>query len=398
MDEEKKYTNETENKNPFDEFGDFNFTDDFPNEFSDDFTQKKSEEKETFNPDMDFDDFMQKKPEENPFNEEENTFKPDIDFDDDFMQKKPEVRNPYDEETFKSDIDFDDDFMQEKPQPSTPTDEFSEPFHSEVDFDNDFLPKDPYEAEQINIEEPDTGFTQPAAEERRGNLLKRHPWITTLIFIGLVYGGYKLMQSTGSNEITPVPSVSTAKPAQTTQALPKNGEARQIGERLDSIEQTLNALNTQLSQMQNAHVRIEQMEKMVTKIAEEERGLNATLTRLDALSKQVNSLTALDQRLNTIEAQMGVIEGEVQLHITVAEQNQRAANLSRQAMQAKSMVPIPMVVQAAIPGRAWLLSQTGELLTVARGDEVAGYGHVMNIDPVAGTVTMSSETIFREQE
>jgi hypothetical protein len=119
---------------------------------------------------------------------------------------------------------------------------------------------------------------------------------------------------------------------------------------------------------------------------------------LAELSKQVSALTSLDQRLKAVEEHVGVMAGEVNLHITVAEQAQRAANLSRQAMQAKSSIPVPMIVQAAIPGRAWLLSQTGQLLTVARGDDVPGYGRVMNIDPVAGTVTMSSETVFREKE
>jgi tetrahydromethanopterin S-methyltransferase subunit G len=253
------------------------------------------------------------------------------------------------------------------------------------------------------LDDLDTQHTIPPAAqinppEKKGNLLKRHPFLTAVIFLALLFGGYKLMQSVGPAEMTPAPTSKTAQTKMT--HIPATGgvEIRQIDERLDTIEQSMNVLNDQLTQLQGAHTRIEQMEQMVTKIAEEERGLSAILLRLEALNKQVTALTSLDQRLNALEAQVGVIASEVELHITVAEQTQRAANLSRQAMQAKSMIPVPMVVQAAIPGRAWLLSETGELLTVARGDDVPGYGRVMNIDPVAGTVTMSSETVFREKE
>ncbi len=113
-------------------------------------------------------------------------------------------------------------------------------------------------------------------------------------------------------------------------------EIRQIDERLNTIEQGMNVLNDQLTQLQGAGTRIEQMEQMVTKIAEEERGLSAILLRLEALNKQVSALTSLDQRLNTLEAQVNMVASEVELHVKVTEQTQRAANLSRQAMQAKS--------------------------------------------------------------
>ncbi len=48
--------------------------------------------------------------------------------------------------------------------------------------------------------------------KRSGNLLARHPWITSLIFLSILFGGYKFMQSSGSTEITPVaPKVASLK-------------------------------------------------------------------------------------------------------------------------------------------------------------------------------------------
>jgi hypothetical protein len=45
-------------------------------------------------------------------------------------------------------------------------------------------------------------------------------------------------------------------------------------------------------------------------------------------------------------------------------------------------------VQAIIPGRAWLKSDSGETVTVAEGDTLRGYGRVVKIDPYDGVVAI----------
>jgi archaellum component FlaC len=365
MDFDKKYTDENEfeneqasdtqsdNKAPVSEFDEFNFTDDFPDEFSEEFM---------------------KKPDDMP--KEEELYNPDADFDDDFTTPSNETPK---EEPYNPDADFDEDFFSSKTTSDT----------SNVTTDPDL----------DNLDLDSEAVLPPVTTERKGNFFKRHPWFTLIIFLVMLYGGYKLLQGTGNQEITPVPNANITSAKQATPVASGGSvEIRQIDERLNTIEQAMNVLNDQLTQLQGAHVRLDQMEQMISKIADEESTLQDTLTRLEALDKQITALNALNQRMNTLEAEVGVVADEVKLHITVSEQTQRAANLSRQAMQAKSMIPIPMVVQAAIPGRAWLMSESGELISVARGDDVPGYGRVMNIDPVAGTVTMSSETVFREEE
>ncbi len=382
MDDEKKYTDEnefeneqsndnpSENKAPVSEFDEFNFTDDFPDEFSEEFMKKPDDmpkEEEPFNPDDDFDT-----PKEEPFN-----------LDDDFDIPKEEPFNP----------DADMDTPKEEPFPDT---DFDEDFFSNKNTaDTSKAPTDT----DLDLDLDSEAVLPPVTTERKGNFFKRHPWFTLIIFLVMAYGGYKLLQGSGNQEITPVPTANLSSAKQITPvATGSSVETRQIDERLNTIEQAMNVLNDQLTQLQGAHVRLEQMEQMISKIADEESTLQDTLTRLEALDKQITALNALNQRMNAVEAEVGVVADEVKLHITVSEQTQRAANLSRQAMQAKSMIPIPMVVQAAIPGRAWLMSESGELISVARGDDVPGYGRVMSIDPVAGTVTMSSETVFREEE
>ncbi|HSW94232.1 MAG TPA: hypothetical protein VLJ15_07780 [Gammaproteobacteria bacterium] len=48
------------------------------------------------------------------------------------------------------------------------------------------------------------------------------------------------------------------------------------------------------------------------------------------------------------------------------------------------------VVQAIIPGRAWLKADSGDTVTVAEGDTLKGYGRVTRIDPYDGVVDIDT--------
>ncbi|MBV8803123.1 MAG: hypothetical protein JO131_09250 [Gammaproteobacteria bacterium] len=47
-------------------------------------------------------------------------------------------------------------------------------------------------------------------------------------------------------------------------------------------------------------------------------------------------------------------------------------------------------VQAIIPGRAWLKSESGDTITVAEGDILRSYGRVTKIDPYDGIVNIDT--------
>jgi hypothetical protein len=50
------------------------------------------------------------------------------------------------------------------------------------------------------------------------------------------------------------------------------------------------------------------------------------------------------------------------------------------------------IVQAIIPGRAWLKSESGDTVTVAEGDLLKDYGRVTKIDPYDGVVDIDTGT------
>jgi intracellular multiplication protein IcmG len=60
---------------------------------------------------------------------------------------------------------------------------------------------------------------------------------------------------------------------------------------------------------------------------------------------------------------------------------------------ARPEVPkIAFSVQAIIPGRAWLKSDSGDTVTVAEGDMLKSYGRVTKIDPYDGIVDIDTGT------
>jgi hypothetical protein len=53
------------------------------------------------------------------------------------------------------------------------------------------------------------------------------------------------------------------------------------------------------------------------------------------------------------------------------------------------------VVHAVIPGRAWLKSSSGQIITVTEGDLLGDYGKIAFIDPTSNIVRTSSGVVFR---
>jgi len=63
----------------------------------------------------------------------------------------------------------------------------------------------------------------------------------------------------------------------------------------------------------------------------------------------------------------------------------------------KVVLPI-YYLQGMVPGRAWLVLENGNTVTVDVGDTLPGYGKVTEISPVQGLVRTSNGAIIRYRE
>lgn len=110
------------------------------------------------------------------------------------------------------------------------------------------------------------------------------------------------------------------------------------------------------------------------------------------LQDQVQTLNA---RVASMETEMGqliqTLTKQFQNGSSEGAQDAGAAPSSTDAGAAAAApvtpdIKLPYTVQAIIPGRAWLRSDSGDTLTVAEGDTIKDVGQVTKIDPYDGVV------------
>lgn len=106
---------------------------------------------------------------------------------------------------------------------------------------------------------------------------------------------------------------------------------------------------------------------------------------------------ALQDQVQTLNTRMASMETELNQLVQALIRQNTAANNAPQANPAAAapQAPEPRVaynVQAIIPGRAWLRSDSGETVTVTEGDMIKELGRVTKIDPYDGVVEVNTGT------
>jgi hypothetical protein len=123
--------------------------------------------------------------------------------------------------------------------------------------------------------------------------------------------------------------------------------------------------------------------------------LMKTLSKIEGIDKKMSYISDLETQVHILNKEVNALKNDVVQQSIIVGQNQ--AHINQNLIATIDANAPKMIVQAAIPGRAWLRSESGQLITVIPGDEVAGYGRVVSIDATTGTVLMSSRAVFREQ-
>lgn len=186
--------------------------------------------------------------------------------------------------------------------------------------------------------------------------------------------------------------------------LPRSPEALaaagEVTGKLSDLEASIMALDDRLGQI-NAGMRDDRITRLENALVD--RGTPASqailaeaLEKIEDIDEKLSRLSDLQRQMKTLNAQVKSLQSDVLQQATIVGQQQREVNQSRQIAEMKQGEPAGISVQAVIPGRAWLRSETGVLMTVIVGDEVPGYGRVVSIDASSGTVVTSSKAVFRE--
>jgi len=126
-----------------------------------------------------------------------------------------------------------------------------------------------------------------------------------------------------------------------------------------------------------------------------ENKLNATLAKL---SGHENALNTLNNKLKSIESRTDEISKflENQSRV-VATQQGEIGELRRvlTELSKKAVVKRVYEVQAIIPGRVWLKTESGKIVTKREGDKLPGYGVIETIDAKRGHLITSSGDVIR---
>lgn len=120
-----------------------------------------------------------------------------------------------------------------------------------------------------------------------------------------------------------------------------------------------------------------------------ETQLSQTASQLATYQSQAAQAQAnadgLTKTISSVEEQMTQINNALQTLVSAskpsASSNVRSMDTSPTIARASSYY-----VQAIIPGRAWLKANNGQIITVALGDGIPGFGNVTIIDPQNGFV------------
>jgi hypothetical protein len=145
--------------------------------------------------------------------------------------------------------------------------------------------------------------------------------------------------------------------------------------------QTKNVLDrlTLLEQQNAAMMNLLQTE-YAQKISDTETLENAARGKIEEITKRVNRMEA------SLNQMTDLLKG-----MSKSQSSNGMESVSTSVPEARPAEPTTVyAVQAIIPGRAWLKSESGDTVTVAEGDYLKNYGRVSKIDPYDGIVAIDT--------
>jgi len=128
----------------------------------------------------------------------------------------------------------------------------------------------------------------------------------------------------------------------------------------------------------------EQLDALSNQQSQNAAQLQNVQDQLSGLGNQVSSMDDSVQSLTSSFNAMRVQERAAQRRAAQAQARKNAAIRHYQQY----------FVSAVIPGRAWLKSINGKMVTVSVGDKLPGYGKITAINPYSGEVSTTAQKLY----
>lgn len=238
-----------------------------------------------------------------------------------------------------------------------------------------------YEAEAEHIKSTPTETPKESVFKQ---FTQRRLIISVVIFLILVFAIYKMLTPSStvpSTDITPAPVAQMTPPVTT----PPTTTITTLTP--PTQESTPAPVSEGVSKEQ-----FDQFSASVQSKFDDLNTANQTLqTQVQELDTQLNSLqTKLNQLIQMLQQSQTPPPVPVTTGNPFPAYNSDAIQQSKAQQQVVPPVRLPYSVQAIIPGRAWLKSDSGDTITVAEGDSIRELGRIIKIDPYDGVVVVNT--------
>lgn len=195
---------------------------------------------------------------------------------------------------------------------------------------------------------------------------------------------------------TSTTAANAAKKAETVTSTPAPVPSNEVAQLVDNLHK----LNQQIDFISN---KIKHLDSYTHEISDNLTKLNETINALDTrVVALTNTTTTLSKDVGSVKNEVGhfkeVLKNEDTLDLSPSSVAPHAPHKRGRgaSMDGKISIEEPeYLVHAVIPGRAWLKSARGQILTVTEGDTVGNYGKILVIDAANGVVLTSSGVTFR---
>lgn len=192
---------------------------------------------------------------------------------------------------------------------------------------------------------------------------------------------------------TPTPSPVPVSPPAVAESQHLKDMKEQLNETMDSLTRVNQQMENNLNQIKNLDAYTREVSQTVTKLNTD---ISAMDNRVLALTKTASSLS---KEIGGTQGEGGIIKNErAERAVKRAPMEElEISTAPRRRIESTSvLIEEPeYVVHAVIPGRAWLKSSKGQIITVTEGDSLGNYGKILVIDAASGVVLTSSGITFR---